>query len=166
VDNALEAGRLAAPGGRRWSLDTALVGAALVVAIIGVGIATYLAFENVQGQSGVCTGVAASCEKVQQSSYGKWFGVPVSVPGVGLYLALVGAALVWLTDLRGWRSYASFAGFNFGLVGVIASIYFTSIEAFVLHAYCIYCLTSAGLLCLSFGLWTAVVVRERARSNE
>jgi uncharacterized membrane protein len=161
VDNAIDAGPLRVPSPRQVTLDAVLVGAALVVAIIGVGIATYLAFENVQGQSGVCTGVAASCEKVQQSSYGKWFGVPVSVPGVGLYVALALAAVVWLTNLRGWRPYASFAGFNLGLAGVLASIYFTSIEAFVLEAYCIYCLTSAALLCTSFGLWTAVVVRER-----
>ena len=160
--NSIDAVSLSTPNERRGPrLDIIIVGAALVIALIGVVIATYLAFENVQGQSGVCTGVAASCERVQQSSYGKWFGVPVSVPGVALYSLLALTAIAWLTNVRGWRPYASFAGFNFALVGVIASAYFTSIEAFVLDAYCIYCLTSATLMCLLFAAWTTIVIRER-----
>jgi uncharacterized membrane protein len=145
---------------RTLRFSSALVWTALAASLAGLALATYLAFENVQGQSGVCTGVAHSCVKVQQSRYGKVFGVPVSVPGAALYGVLALAAIAWLTDFRGWRPVATFVAFIGALAGFLFSAYLTSTEAFLLDAWCVYCVTSALLMTLLFVAWSTMFWRE------
>jgi uncharacterized membrane protein len=157
------AGKSRALAPPRFSPAGALVALALVLAAVGAGIAGYLAFENVRGQTGVCT-VVHGCATVQNSVYGKILGVPVSVPGLALYLALTAGALAWLRGLGGRRDEISLlasAGASFGL---LFSGYLTYVEAFVLDAWCIYCIVSASLLTLLTVSWVAVLalaLRER-----
>ena len=138
------------------------VWAALVLAVFGIALSGYLAFENVQDKSGICTGVAKSCHTVQQSKYGKIAGVPVSVPGLLLYAGLAGLAVLWLTNFRGrrilWTQLALLGAFG----GFVFSLYLTSIEAFVLDAWCVYCVVSALLVSALLVLWltTALSVRK------
>ncbi len=112
-------------------LDRILVLATIVLALAGVAIAGYLAVENLRSKTGVCT-ITHGCQTVQQSKYGKILGVPVSVPGLMLYVVLLGAAVVWLTDFRGWRPLAAFLAFNGALLGFLFSAFLTFIEGFVL----------------------------------
>ncbi|MCK9520226.1 MAG: vitamin K epoxide reductase family protein [Dehalococcoidia bacterium] len=129
--------------------------AALALAVVGVGVAAYLAVENMQGQSGVCV-IAQGCQQVQQSQYGKILGVPVSIPGLALYSVLVLAAIAWLKDFRGQRPVAMLVGFYGSFAGVLFSGYLTYLEAFVLDAWCIYCIVSALLMAGLFLLWGTV----------
>ncbi len=138
-------------------LPRVLVVVALVLATAGAAIAAYLVFENLQGEAGVCT-IAHGCETVQKSRYGKMFGVPVSVPGFGLYLGLVGLGLAWQFDLRSSRRMVTLLAFAAALFGVVFSGYLTYLEAFVIDAWCIYCLSSAALMMALFALWATVAV--------
>ncbi|MGE3074934.1 MAG: vitamin K epoxide reductase family protein [Dehalococcoidia bacterium] len=143
--------------GNRWWF--VLTGVLLLAALAGVAISGYLAWENSQGKSGVCT-VVHGCSTVQESKYGKILGVPVSVPGLGLYLVLAAAAVVTMLDFRGWRAYATLIGFYGALMGLAMSAYLTYLEAFVIDAWCIYCIGSALLMVvLSLG-WTTNLMRE------
>jgi uncharacterized membrane protein len=146
----IEPSRFRAPG-----LLATLVIAALVLSVAGVGVAAYLAVENVQGQTGVCV-IAQGCHTVQQSSYGKVLGVPVSIPGLALYTVLALAAVAWLTDFRGLRPVALLAGFYGAFAGTVFSAYLTYLEAFVIDAWCIYCIVSALLMAGLLLLWGAV----------
>jgi uncharacterized membrane protein len=152
-------GRFGDTGGWRERGAIAIAAGLLLLALAGVAIASYLAWENSQGRSGVCT-IAHGCETVQKSRYGKLFGVPVSVPGLALYLVLAAAAITWLTNLRGWRPAATAVGFYFALFGFLFSGYLTYLEAFVIDAWCIYCITSASLLTVLLAGWAALFVRE------
>ncbi|MGE0600895.1 MAG: vitamin K epoxide reductase family protein [Dehalococcoidia bacterium] len=143
--------------GNRWWL--VLTGVLLLAALAGVAISGYLAWENSQGKSGVCT-VVHGCSTVQQSKYGKILGVPVSVPGLGLYLVLAVAAVVTMLDFRGWRAYATLIGFYGALMGLAMSAYLTYLEAFVIDAWCIYCIASALLMVLLAAGWSANLMRE------
>ena len=51
--------------------------AAIVVAVIGLGIATYLTIVHYTGGVSVCA-IAHGCETVQKSDYSKLAGVPVA----------------------------------------------------------------------------------------
>ncbi len=133
-----------------------LVVAALVLSVVGVGIAVYLAAENLQGNAGVCT-VVHGCATVQKSRYGKILGVPISLPGLALYLVLAGSAAGWLTDFKGQRRLFTMVAFNGALFGVLFSAYLTYLEAFVLDAWCIYCIASALILAALFVTWGAVL---------
>ena len=142
----------------------ALVGALLVVlSLAGAGLASYLAVENLQGQSGVCTGVAHGCATVQQSAYGKLAGVPVSLPGALLYGLLVLIALAWSADWRGWRPSWAVAGAGLAFAGFAFSMYLTAIEAFVLDTWCIYCVASALLMTALAAAWGIVTAWESRR---
>ena len=54
--------------------------AAIVVAVIGLGIATYLTIVHYAGGAPVCA-IAHGCETVQKSDYAKLAGVPVALLG-------------------------------------------------------------------------------------
>lgn len=141
----------------RWLLATAAL--ILVIALLGAGVASYLAVENLQGKSGVCT-VVHGCSTVQQSSYGKILGIPVSVPGLALYVVLAAAAVGWLADFRGLRSQIAFLAFNGALFGFLFSMYLTYIEGWVLNAWCIYCIVSASLMTLLLLGWASLLAYE------
>lgn len=149
------AARAAAP--RRVSLA---VWAALALALAGAGVAGYLVFENLQGRTGVCT-VVQGCATVQNSQYGKLFGVPVSVPGLALYVFLAAAAAAWLAGWPVTRAWIVLLGFAGALGGFAFSMYLTAIEAFVLEAWCIYCIVSAVLMTSLAAVWTVVLAAER-----
>lgn len=146
---------------------TLAIVAALVLSVVGVGIAGYLVYENMQGQSGVCV-IAQGCQTVQQSRYGKILGVPVSVPGLALYSVLAVAAIAWLRDFRGLSPVALLVGFYGSLAGALFSAYLTYLEAFVIEAWCIYCIVSALLmtgLLLLWGTVFALTLRDARRET-
>jgi len=129
---------------------------ALALALVGAGISGYLAIENLQGESGVCVGVHG-CSTVQNSKYGKPFGIPISIPGLMLYAGLVVLAAAWLANVAGRRAEIAFTGFLGGVAGLLVSAYLTWIEAFVLDAWCSYCIVSALLMVGLFLLWTVLL---------
>lgn len=155
------AGASGPAGSSRWR--QALTVVLLVAALVGVAISGYLAWENSQGKSGVCT-VVHGCSTVQQSKYGKILGIPVSVPGLGLYTMLAVSAAMVLTNFRGWSSYATLLAFYGALLGLAFSAFLTYLEAFVIDAWCIYCIVSALLMLLLAIGWTMSLALEvRAR---
>jgi len=102
-----------------------------------------------------CAGLG-DCAFVQASSYAKVFGIPIALLGFLAYLvilALAVAAYFFLDEERG--TLAQQALFGLALAGTLYSAYLTFIEAFVLHAYCIYCLISAfsiTAICILVGI--------------
>lgn len=151
------------PTGRpQWTTIVALV--ALGLALIGTGIAGYLAVENLQGEAGACT-ITQGCSTVQKSTYGRFLGVPVSVPGLLLYVALSGAAFAWLRNLGSQRELVTVGAFFGAMFGFGFSAYLTYVEAFVLEAWCIYCIVSALLMTALFALWGALFVYAYRQRN-
>lgn len=133
-----------------------LVWAALALAVVGVAMAAYLAAENIQGKaSGICVG-SHGCASVQQSEYGKILGIPVSAPGLALYLALAGAAGAWLWNWRGQRDQVAVLAFYAALFGALFSGFLTYLEGWVIEAWCTWCIASAALMSALLMLWLAV----------
>lgn len=140
---------------RRLALSLALL--AGVLALAGTAVSGYLVIENLQGDTGVCVGVHG-CSEVQNSRYGKILGVPLSVPGVLLYGALIALAVGWHRDVGGYRAEAALLGFLGALGGFLMSGYLTYLEAFVLDAWCSYCIVSALLMSALLVVWATVLV--------
>jgi uncharacterized membrane protein len=112
-----------------------LRGASVVVALIGLGIATYLTIVHYAGGSPVCA-IAHGCETVQKSRYAEFAGVPVAVLGLLGYLGIL-ASLV--RDTEASRTATAFIA----LAGLGFSGYLTYLELFTIHAICIWCVGSA-----------------------
>jgi protein-disulfide isomerase/rhodanese-related sulfurtransferase/uncharacterized membrane protein len=106
----------------------------------------------------ICLGGGTGCDTVRASSYAHLFGVPLPAFGVLMYVSA--ALLVFAESLVSARlaelirqAVAVIAGAAF-----LFSLYLTGIEAFVLHAWCTWCMMSAGCITLIFALalWMAL----------
>ena len=92
------------------------------------------------------------CGVVNHSPFAELAGVPVAIFGILGYAAIAGFALArrwWIVLLL-----------TTGAVGF--SIYLTFIEARVLETYCIWCVTSAGIVALTEISAIVAVARRRA----
>jgi protein-disulfide isomerase/uncharacterized membrane protein len=124
---------------------------ALLSAIFGAGVSVYLLVEYTTGQPGLCL-TGSGCDEVRASDFAYPLGIPMPLFGVVFY-----AAAVWLA----YRSLHSGRGLLLaaGVVGVAMSAVLTALEAFVIGAFCTWCLASAAasvlLLAGALGLWLA-----------
>ena len=109
--------------------------ASIVVAVIGLGIATYLTVVHYAGDAPVCA-IAHGCATVQKSDYAMLAGVPVALLGALGYIAIL-AALI--RDDEHARTAAVFLS----LVGLGFSGWLTYVEIVKLDAICIWCVGSA-----------------------
>jgi uncharacterized membrane protein len=115
------------------------------VAAFGIGVAIYIAIADSGGGSPVCLAGGGGCETVANSTYSHLFGVNIAVFGILGYVLLLVASL-----LRG--DPARMAGFGFSLVGFGYSVYLTYLELFKIEAICQWCVASAVLMTVLFGL--------------
>ena len=130
---------------------TVLYTVAAIVAVAGLADATYLAVQAFTGETLSCGG-SPDCFRVLGSSYSKVGGIPVALLGAVAYFGVF--------------TFATFAAFGYArarvlfmlIVGAmfLATLWFLYVQAFVLHAYCRYCLFSAAITFLLAGLVIAV----------
>lgn len=115
------------------------------VAAFGIGVATYIAIAEAGGGSPACLAGGGGCETVAESPYSDLAGVNVAVIGILGYVLLLATSL-----LRG--DLARMGGFALALTGFGFSLYLTYLELFVIEAICQWCLISAILMTILFGL--------------
>lgn len=118
-----------------------LRGAAAAIALIGVGVATYITIADSGGGHPLCVAGGSGCQTVADSSYSHLFGVNVAVFGIAGYVLLFAAALT-AGDL------GRFAGLLLALAGCGFSAYLTYLELFTIDAICQWCVASAILMTL------------------
>lgn len=117
------------------------------LALIGFFVAFYL-YAHVAGLAGPLQCGVSDCLTVQASSFAKVGPVPVSLIGVIGYVSLLVLALVGLRPRR--MESRLLAGMIFGgaFVGAAFSAYLTYVEAWVIKAWCQYCVASAIIMTL------------------
>ena len=114
--------------------------AAIALAVIGLGIASYLTYIHYEGINPAC-GLGANCIKVQTSEWSKLAGVPVAVLGlIGYAVILVALFIPGETGLM-VSALVAITGFGF-------SAYLTYRELFSIHAICEWCVASAVIMTL------------------
>jgi uncharacterized membrane protein len=117
---------------------------ALVLAVLGVGIAGYLTYVHYADVAPICN-IAHGCIKVQTSRWADLAGVPVAVLGLVGYVLILGALVV--DGERGRMAAAMLTVVGFGF-----SAYLTYREVFSIHAICQWCVASAVVLTLLAGM--------------
>ena len=127
-----------------------------IVAVAGLADATYLTVQALTGETLSCGG-SPDCFRVLGSSYAKLGGIPMAILG----------ALAYFTVF----TFATFAAFGYPrapkFLALIAGAMFLTtlwllyVQAFLLHAYCRYCLFSAAITFLIAGLLIAVPPSQR-----
>jgi uncharacterized membrane protein len=109
--------------------------AAIVVAVIGLGIASYLTIVHYTGGAPVCA-ISHGCETVQKSDYSKLAGVPVALLGLIGYVGILAALIRDDDNSRTVAALLSLMGFGF-------SAWLTYTELALIDAICIWCVGSA-----------------------
>lgn len=122
-----------------------------LVALVGVFVALYLAFYKA-GLIGTLACGTGGCETVQMSKWATFLGLPVAFWGVGYYalvFAVVMASLQepWADSRRLWLGVVVLTGW-----GVAFSAWLTYLELFVINAICRWCVVSAVIAVVLFGL--------------
>lgn len=87
------------------------------------------------------------CNVVASSPYSQLFGIPLSEFGLLFFAILFVLSVLELVLFDQLLRRALQA---LSLVGVLTSLYFVSIQAFVIQAFCVYCLASALIAILIF----------------
>ncbi|MEN3284161.1 MAG: hypothetical protein V7607_5301 [Solirubrobacteraceae bacterium] len=121
--------------------------AAIVLALIGLGVASYLTYVHYEGIHPVC-GLGGDCVKVQTSEWSKLAGVPVAVLGLLAYATI-------LVSLFVPGEEALIVGALTALVGLGFSAYLTYRELFTIDAICPWCVASAVVMTLLAVVTTA-----------
>ncbi len=111
----------------------------IVLATIGLGVASYLTYVHYSGMPPACT-AGGSCLKVQTSIYSKLAGIPVALMGLIGYIAILASLLAPENETSRFATLAfTIAGFGF-------SGYLTYRELFSIHAICEWCASSAVIM--------------------
>jgi uncharacterized membrane protein len=123
---------------------------AAFISLAGLADATYLTIQYLTGETAVCGG-SPDCFRVLGSAYARVAGIPVAAFGALGYFSAF--------------SFATFAAFGYARARTFfvltvwamfgATLWFLFVQAFLLHAFCRYCLFSAALI---FVLAAIVVV--------
>ncbi len=108
--------------------------------------ATYLTIEHYKNIIPPCSAIT-NCEVVLTSKYATFFGIPIALIGALYYAVLIATLLLlWQERHKIWLQLTIL--FVCSAMGI--SIILVAIQAFVLHAFCQYCLLSEAINTILF----------------
>ena len=122
--------------------------------ILAMLITAYLASNSLaKGNQVPGCGPNSSCDKVLASPWAYWLGIPVSLPGLGLYAVFLISTFSFKSDQleKAKRALNTLTLCSFAIIG--AAIWFIGVQAIAIRAFCPYCCTahaSASLAAIIF----------------
>jgi uncharacterized membrane protein len=148
----------ASPDSSRDMLRKRLYAVAAIVALLGLADGIYLTVEHLTGRTAECI-ASSGCQDVLSSKYAAMGPIPLAALGAFAYFTVFSAALL---AAFGYKKCGTF----FALVVVLmfgTTLWLLYIMGFVLHAFCDYCLFSAGVTTVLTGIMiTNAFLRDRA----
>jgi len=133
------------------------------LALAGIFISLYLTLYKI-GVIGELSCTIGSCETVNTSKWSRFLGLPVAAWGLLFYLDVFAVALVGTMRRFELEPAVSFLLVGEAAVGVLFSAWLTYLELGVIHAICIWCVTSAVIVTLIL-LTTIADLREARRQD-
>ena len=121
-----------------------------LVSLIGLADAIYLTIEHLAGRSVQCT-VVAGCSEVLGSAYATIGGIPLAGIGALAYFTVFSCATLAVFE---YRSAQKLLRIVVALM-FLATLWLLFVQAFILHAFCAYCLLSAAVTLTLAGLMVA-----------
>lgn len=144
------------------SISTLLVCTILFFAFLGFADSAYLLAKRLSGGPIPCALGFTGCDTVDKSSYSAFLGIPLALYGTIFYL-LVGFLAMFYLDTKkvvALRMYAILA-----TLGFLSSVYFVYLQAYVIKAFCIFCLFSAAVSTILFILGIIVYRKIKGLEN-
>lgn len=132
--------------------DRALRAAVGVSALAGVAVAGYLSWVHYRPESLICTG-GGGCETVQESQYSELAGIPVALLGLLAYVAVLALTAVDNPTTRLVTAIIAIGGLGF-------AVYLLALQAFVIDAWCVWCLVNDLLIVPALALFSMLRLRD------
>src|SRR2546423_1697193 len=126
---------------------------AALLSLLGLADAIYLTIEHVTGQSVRCT-IIAGCSEVLSSSYAVVAGFPLALIGAAAYFSVFSLATL---AAFGYRVAATLL-MPLSVAMFLVSLWLIYLQAFVIRAFCQFCLFSA---LITFLLLMVTVIAKR-----
>lgn len=120
-----------------------LFGAIALLSLAGLVDAIYLTVEKLMGGIVQCGGIS-NCQDVLSSPYATIAGIPLAAFGALAYFTVFSLAIL---ALFGNEKADELLIYIVGLM-LAVSIWLFILQAFVIHAFCLFCLLSAGITLL------------------
>jgi uncharacterized membrane protein len=122
-----------------------------LISLLGLFLGIYLTLYHYGIVGSLACGVS-SCETVQSSRWSMFLGVPVATWGAGFYVLMLVLSFAALQD-----RFADSPRLALGMMvlagwGVLFTAWLNYLEAFVIHAWCEWCLGSAAMVLVLFVL--------------
>ena len=102
--------------------------------MVAIVIAGYLAFQALTGSQVAGCGPSEGCGKVLSSKWSSVLTVPVSLPGIAMYLGLL-FTLPKARQNKGGATVALALAFSI----IFGALWFTGVQMFLIKSYCVYC---------------------------
>jgi uncharacterized membrane protein len=123
------------------------------LAVAGLLDSGYLYFTHIQGGDLSC-GFLEGCNIVAASPHSELFGIPLSLWGLIFYAGVLVLGIGFLTS---WVQYVKKLFYIAAIIGILFSLYFFYIQAFLIGAWCIYCIVSGiitvALAIVAYFMW-------------
>jgi uncharacterized membrane protein len=126
------------------------MGAALM-SLVGLFVSAYLYLYQI-GRIGTLACGSGGCETVQASAWSRIAGVEVALVGVIGYAGLLVVALLALQPTLAGKRWPPNLLLILASLGMLFTIYLTSLELFVIRAICRWCVGSAAIITSIFVL--------------
>lgn len=123
--------------------STLLDGVAALLALVGVGDSVYLTVGHLLGNTVRCT-VMSGCSEVLGSPYASLWGVPLAAFGAAAYFTAFSLATL---SAFGYTKARTLLAVLVAAMFVV-TLWLLYLQAFVIGAFCQYCLLSAGITTL------------------
>lgn len=130
-----------------------------IFSLLGFGVSAFLFYEYTVSGSVLCP-IGGGCDIVRASPFANFFGIPIPIFGIVYYLTMAILAVVHSHQLphklvRKLQVLSAAAAVAFG-------IYLTFLEAFVIKAYCFWCVLS---FIISVIIFLVLIVSRREYEN-
>jgi uncharacterized membrane protein len=113
----------------------------LILNLIGIFLTLYLTDLTLKAKSACSLDSFISCEKILNSEYSYFLGIPLALYGT---FGFIGLTILYF--------YKRFAYLIWGLLGIGVIVFLQFLQIFILEAYCIYCASSHAIFISSFVL--------------
>jgi uncharacterized membrane protein len=132
---------------------------AAFVCLIGLADSIYLTIQHINGEQVPCS-IVEGCEQVLTSRFAVLAGIPLAAIGALAYFSAFSlATLTAFGNRTAWKIF----GVQVSAMA-LASLWLIYLQAFVIHAFCQFCLLSALVTFSLFGIFLVSVIRSRKRS--
>jgi len=135
-----------------------------LISLLGLFLGAYLTLWKF-GYVGALVCNVSSCEQVQTSRWSNFLGLPVATWGLGFYVVMLALSIVGLQEGFEESRRLSLSLLVVSGVGLLFTAWLNYLEAFVIHAWCEWCIASALMVLALFVLALADWRRRSARGR-